>query len=205
MAEIELSLRHPELQILSDGTFRRLLKELSTRIRAIQGEDFQYLVENLDLKSSQQQSLSDRSKPQLEVLPAYYVSELSRGSLEIVVLLAASAAFVLKQTLGETLKEAWKESAAHRRLVKLLNSEERNERLVRKVEDVFGEGERLERFRVSEVKVVKARRVVSRVEVLLETPDEVLARMRLDQIDESFVIEQIEQRVRQLAKTSKSE
>lgn len=126
MAEIHLKFYHPDLDVISDRTFRALLKRISTSCRKIQTSEVLYLIKSdPDLTKEEKQSLTDKLKPQLDHIEGFYINRVERGSLEIYVTLTALGVWLLNVTVGESIKEAWKRVNMHRRLVDILSFKER--------------------------------------------------------------------------------
>jgi len=124
MNNLRIRLYHQKLDLLSDRTFRALLKRLSALSREIQTQEVLHFVNNSRLlELREKQSINDRIKPSLNHIPSYYIEKIEKGSLEIVLALTAFALWLLQQTVGETIKEAWKKTQFHKELVDYLSSD----------------------------------------------------------------------------------
>ncbi len=121
MNEFHVRIYHPDLDNLSDRTFRYLLKRASVLIREIQLQEvLAFIDEQPHLDQADRQSLRDTVIHQIESQEAYYVDRVERSSLTILVIGSAVGWFILKQTLGSTLKDAFKQTATHDALEKVL-------------------------------------------------------------------------------------
>ncbi len=128
---------HPDLDILSDRTIRSLLKKISVILREVQFQEIAYLIKQSDITPSEKQSLRDRLGGQLNHIEAYYLERLERGSLTLTVSLTAVAIWLLQQTIGESIKEAWRQSEMHKNLVSYLSGPQRKEVLVKNIDRVL--------------------------------------------------------------------
>lgn len=138
MKNIKFRIYHPSLDVLSDRTLRSILKKFSTLLKEVQFQEILYLVNTSKLSPSEKQSLRDRLQGPLNHIDSYYVEKIERGSLIIEVVLTAAGLWLLKNTLGESIKEAYKESEMHKYLVSYLsNSIERKEVIDRNIDRVF--------------------------------------------------------------------
>lgn len=172
MAEIVIELYHPELHALSDTTFRRLLAILSKKLRVIQIEEVETLVNELALPAEHERlrkSIRDRFKNKKNFADSFYIQRVTRGSTEIALLLSAVALWLLKVTIGEAVKESWLKSDLHRRIVGQLDTEVRLPRLRKLFERHLGKGEQLNRFRINQIDV-KVDGTGYSVLIVLETP-----------------------------------
>ncbi|MCL1122014.1 hypothetical protein N7V09_14225 [Shewanella seohaensis] len=97
------------------------MKKFSKLLREIQYQEVFYLINSSDLSPPEKQSLRDRLKAPLNHIDAYYVRRIEKGSILIESALTASALWLLVNTLGESIKEAWKLSEFHHRLVDYLS------------------------------------------------------------------------------------
>lgn len=138
MKNIKFKIYHPSLDVLSDRTLRSILKKFSTLLKEIQFQEVLYLINSCDLSLSEKQSLRDRLWGPLNHIDSYYVEKVERGSLIIEATLSAAGLWLLKNTLGESIKEAYSQSEMHKSLVSYLsNSNERKEVIDRNIERVF--------------------------------------------------------------------
>ena len=116
---------------------RSLLKRISTILREIQNQEVAYLIRSSETTPSQKQSLRDRLDGQLNHIEAYYLERLERGSLTLTVTLTALGIWLLQQTIGESIKEAWQQSNMHKELVAYLSGPQRKEVLDRNIDRVL--------------------------------------------------------------------
>ena len=101
--EIPAGIATAALQCVSDAFYRRELKDLHD-IR----DEFRE-IPSVALDAAEKR-MQDQRKD------AVLLQGLHKGSLEIAVVGAGLAIWFLKQTLGETVKEAWLESGLHERI-----------------------------------------------------------------------------------------
>lgn len=138
MKNITFEIYHPDLDIVSDRTLRSILKKFSSLLREIQYQEVFYLINSSDLTAPQKQSLRDRLKGPLNHIDAYYVERIEKGSILIVGALTATGLWLLKNTIGESIKEAWKQSEMHSNLVDYLSKPKvRDEVVDRCIDRVF--------------------------------------------------------------------
>ncbi|MDP5212562.1 hypothetical protein ORJ66_05850 [Pseudoalteromonas tunicata] len=138
MKNITFEIYHPDLDIVSDRTLRSILKKFSSLLREIQYQEVFHFINSSDLSPSQKQSLRDRLKGPLNHIDAYYVERIEKGSILIVGALTATGLWLLKNTIGESIKEAWKQSEMHSNLVDYLSKPKvRDEVVDRCIDRVF--------------------------------------------------------------------
>ncbi|MGR7921569.1 hypothetical protein ACU6RQ_10730 [Zobellella denitrificans] len=121
MKNITFEIYHPNLDTVSDRTLRSILKKMSSLLREIQYQEVFYLINHSSLSPSEKQSLRDRLRGPLNHIDAYYVQKIERGSILIEGALTAIGLWLLKNTIGESVKEAWKQSEMHKSLVSYLS------------------------------------------------------------------------------------
>ncbi|MFM5144087.1 hypothetical protein ACEUA0_16510 [Aeromonas veronii] len=117
MKDIYFKIYHPTLDLVSDRTFRSILKKFSSVIREIQYQEVMVLVNQSDLSPSEKKSIRDKLKGKLNHIDAYYIEKIERGSITITGLVTTAALGLLAVTVGESVKEAWKKSEFHKSLV----------------------------------------------------------------------------------------
>lgn len=138
MKDIYFKIYHPTLDLVSDRTFRSILKKFSSVIREIQYQEVMVLVNQSDLSPSEKQSISDKLKGKLNHIDAYYIEKIERGSITITGLVTTAALGLLAVTVGESVKEAWKKSEFHKSLVEYLTMDlTREKQIERNVDRVF--------------------------------------------------------------------
>lgn len=139
MKDIYFKIYHPTLDIVSDRTFRSILKRFSSVVREIQYQEVMVLVNQSDLSPSEKQSIRDKLKGKLNHIDAYYIEKIERGSITITGLVTTAALGLLAVTVGESVKEAWKKSEFHKSLVEYLTMDlTREKQIERNVDRVFG-------------------------------------------------------------------
>ncbi len=138
MKDIYFKIYHPTLDIVSDRTFRSILKRFSSVVREIQYQEVMVLVNQSDLSPSEKQSIRDKLKGKLNHIDAYYIEKIERGSITITGLVTTAALGLLAVTVGESVKEAWKKSEFHKSLVEYLTMDlTREKQIERNVDRVF--------------------------------------------------------------------
>ncbi len=138
MKDIYFKIYHPTLDLVSDRTFRSILKKFSSVIREIQYQEVMVLINQSDLSPSEKQSIRDKLKGKLNHIDAYYIEKIERGSITISGLVTTAALGLLAVTIGESVKEAWKQSQFHKSLVEYLTSDiTREKQIERNVDRVF--------------------------------------------------------------------
>ncbi|MGL6418281.1 hypothetical protein ACV1DN_08075 [Aeromonas allosaccharophila] len=138
MKDIYFKIYHPTLDIVSDRTFRSILKKFSSVVREIQYQEVMVLVNQSDLSPSEKQSIRDKLKGKLNHIDAYYIEKIERGSITITGLVTTAALGLLAVTVGESVKEAWKKSEFHKSLVEYLTMDlTREKQIERNVDRVF--------------------------------------------------------------------
>jgi hypothetical protein len=203
MNNVTLQLYHPTLNLLSDRTFRELLKKLSALTREIQAQEVLHLVRTSDLPSNLQQSLRDKLKPKLSHLTAYYVEDVKRGSLELVVSVTLVGIWLLQTTLGETIKEAWLQTQFHKKLLEYLTSSGSSGRrkTIEKNIDLVVNNWKLDKFLIQDVstKVDKSNDLTVRVKLESLPVSDEKAEELSKPVDVDFVVENGRQMLRKLS------
>lgn len=122
MNEFHIRIHHPELQNLSDRTFRQILKRASVLIREIQLAEVLDFIDEIELTQPQRQSLRDSVISSIETVPAYYVEKVERSSLELAIVATAGAWWLLDKTVGESVSVAFQKTELHRLIVEKLST-----------------------------------------------------------------------------------
>lgn len=117
MSSIRIKLRLENIQGVSDRTARTLLKDLSRVSRRAQMREIEAIMRAAKLDRALKQSIRDRLIDELADAPAYYLQHARAGSIEIVVVVGAVGIWLLQNTLGETFKDAWKETEFHNAVI----------------------------------------------------------------------------------------
>ena len=114
MQSVRVKLIYTEIEGVSDRTARNLLKSLSKVAREAQVREFNDVLRIDELLSRRErQSLRDKLQDELQAAPVYYLDRAESGSLEVTITLTGLLIWFLQNTLGETIKEAWKLTAMH--------------------------------------------------------------------------------------------
>ncbi|MGE6284300.1 hypothetical protein [Aeromonas taiwanensis] len=130
MKNIKFKIYHPTLDPVSDRTFRSILKKFSTLLREIQYQEVFFLINHSNITKSEKQSLQDRLKGPLNHIDAYYIERIEKGSIIIEAALTATGLWLLKNTIGESIKEAWKQSDMHESIVSYLSEPLQREKVI---------------------------------------------------------------------------
>lgn len=118
--DLHIKFYHPDIDILSDRTFRSLIKSFSQVCRSILVEEIDYLINEGNYDYGYSQSLKDRVKNEIPACPVYYVENVSKGSLELNVLVSGAIVILLTNTLGEDIKKAWDKTQISQEFQELL-------------------------------------------------------------------------------------
>lgn len=200
MKNIKFKIYHPTLDLVSDRTLRSILKKFSTLLREIQYQEVFFLINHSNITKSEKQSLQDRLKGPLNHIDAYYIERIEKGSIIIEAALTATGLWFLKNTIGESIKEAWKQSDMHEFIVSYLSEPLQREKVIdRNVDRVIDawnmDGfliENTTREKVDEDTVVFT--VNLRTDPLLETH----IKDNLQRIDTELVIREIKTEIERL-------
>ncbi|PYC67448.1 hypothetical protein C9J69_18200 [Vibrio cholerae] len=130
MKNIKFKIYHPTLDLVSDRTLRSILKKFSTLLREIQYQEAFFLINHSNITKSEKQSLQDRLKGPLNHIDAYYIEHIEKGSIIIEAALTAIGLWLLKNTIGESIKEAWKQSDMHESIVSYLSEPLQREKVI---------------------------------------------------------------------------
>lgn len=123
MGRIEVEINYQDIHVVSDRTARELLKELSKAIRWAQRSEVARVLYSAPIGRAQIQSLNDRLDHRLEVIPAYYLERLEEGSLKGKIIVSAFGLWLLQNTVGETIKEAWLAYDVHQAIIAYIKDE----------------------------------------------------------------------------------
>ena len=202
MNNLKLTVYHPSLDLISDRTFRFLLKKLSSLSREIQTAEVLYLINQSDLSASEKQSLRDRVQPPLEHIPAYYIENVRIGSIEVAVALTAVGIWLLQTTIGKSVEEAWKKTRMHEYIIQYLSSDKRRNVIQENVDSVVGNWP-VDRFLVERIeKEIDSDGDIS-VKVFLRTPEELEKVLEKQKVDVEFVVNQGKKKILEIEKASK--
>jgi len=200
MKNITFRIHHPTLNIVSDRTFRSILKKFSTLLREIQYQEVQYLITRSEIENSEKQSLRDRLEGPLNHIDAYYLGKVERGSIVIEVSLAATALWFLKNTVGESVKDAYRRSEMHKFLVDYLSgSVEREEVIDRNIDRVL-DAWNFEGFLVESIEKNKTDDETLQVTVNLRTEPRLTKELesRELKIDTNLVLRELKEEISKL-------
>lgn len=117
MASPIIEIDYADLPYISDRTARSILKDLSKAIRRAQAAEVEYFILSAGLSQQQIQSIRDRMRRPLQEAPAYYLEDLHAGSLWGKITISGFALWLLSATVGETVKDAWKETQIHNAII----------------------------------------------------------------------------------------
>lgn len=104
------------LDYVSDRTAREVMKATSKLMRRAQIAEISYLLKRAELPLSQYQSLLDRSVRFLEDAPLLNIQEARQGSWEMKAVVGALGLWFLQNTVGESVKDGWKETEVHEQI-----------------------------------------------------------------------------------------
>jgi hypothetical protein len=202
MKNITFEIYHPDLDIVSDRTLRSILKKFSSLLREIQYQEVFHLVNSSDLTPSEKQSLRDRLKGPLNHIDAYYVKRIEKGSILIEGALTAIGLWLLKTTIGESVKEAWKQSEMHSNLVEYLTkSKDREEVIDRCVDRVF-DAWNFDGFTIESIEKEKvgenAQDLKIRVNLNTDPMLKKHVKENVQEVDIEFVVNELEQEILRL-------
>jgi hypothetical protein len=177
MNNINFVFYHPHLSQISDRTLRSLLKKISAIAREIQSHEVLFLINTSDASPSEKQSMRDRLNGPLKHIPAYYLQNLERGSIELTITLTAVGIWLLQQTIGESIKESWLKSKMHKMLVNYLSGDLRRKVVDRHIDGIL-DGWIFDRYLIEDINkfIDDCGDITIRVE--LSTPDEIQSRIK---------------------------
>jgi hypothetical protein len=187
MRNLTVTIYHPAMSTLSDRTFRELLKEVSRRLNRIHKQEANYLIDSFQIADPQRQSLRDRIEGELPTIANYYIDKVERSSLTLILMFTGLAYYVLQNTIGKSVEEAWKQSEAHRQIVEYLSTDLRERRVKELINQQFPEGGRITRFRIVDVSFKKKPQRDLDANIQIDTPQEIET-TRGPAIDAAYVI-----------------
>lgn len=120
--EVRLTVSFPSLEVVSDRTLSTALRLISRSVRRVREAELVWILNRSGLSRRERQSIRDRLNRHLDGAATFYVERIERGSLGLEVLLAATAIWLLKETIGESIREGWKRTRTHRWLVHVLSN-----------------------------------------------------------------------------------
>jgi hypothetical protein len=176
MKNLKLNFYHPDLDIISDRTLRSLLKKISTIAKEIQYQEVSFIINQSQASGPEKQSLRDRLKGPLHHNEAYYVEKIERGSLTITVIVSSVGIWLLQQTIGESVKEAWLQSEMHKNLVAYLTSPTRKTIIDRNIDVVLG-GMTFDNYVIEDVQKIDVDKDTHMANISLTTPYRVRERI----------------------------
>ncbi|PHS68197.1 MAG: hypothetical protein COB23_09485 [Methylophaga sp.] len=199
MNNIKVVLYHPSLDVLSDRTFRSLLKKLSVLLRELQAREVYQLIESSPLDLNEKQSIRDRIKPDLNHLPAYYVEKIERGSLDISSLVSGSALLLVSTVIAKVINDVLDRKQFYKDFIDYLSSDRRKEVMEKNI-DIVIDNWSLDRYLIGDIQKNVDDSGDMNVKILLKTPDElekVLKETEVE-VDVDFVIKNSERILREL-------
>jgi hypothetical protein len=190
MNKVYITFYHPHLDIISDRTFRTFIKNTSKVVREIITDELQQITDELGLSLRERQSLKARLRNNDSKIVSYYLESVERGSLALTLSITAVGLWLLQQTLGETIKEAWKQSQLHEKLIDYLTKKRRIEWMEQELRHCFPKEKRFDRYVVESFKKEITANNDLHVHVILMTPDEIIEELenQFKLIDEDYVI-----------------
>ncbi len=134
MPKIRLDVTFHGLEYVSDRTAREVIKATSKLMRRAQIAEVVYILKRSELPLDQYQSLLDRSVKFMEDAPLLDIQEAHQGSWKMTALVGAFGLWFLQNTLGESLKDGWKDNPLHHE-IKDYVANSRAERLLEFLEE----------------------------------------------------------------------
>ncbi|MGV7222507.1 MAG: hypothetical protein ACQ9MH_13360 [Nitrospinales bacterium] len=211
--ETILKLFFPSLEVISDRTTRNTLKLVSKKVHKINLDEVEFFLDRSELRSPLRQSLLDRINPKLEGTTNYYIEVFKKGSLEIQVIISAlPLLWLLKNTVGKSISEAYEKSNLHRWLVSFLSNQvvKDSKSLNRKKDQLtkneaidgtrwkflqsqyefhFSEGSKFGRFEVENMNISQGKDGNMEVSVCFQTQEEFIDEVDREPIYTKTVIE----------------
>jgi hypothetical protein len=91
----------------------------------VEREDLEDLIDIIENTQAIESIVADASRHRISAYrgQSVLVESARGGSIELICVAGALAYWILDRTIGETIKEAWRESSAHRRLKEFLSQE----------------------------------------------------------------------------------
>ena len=123
MASLIVQVEYADLPFISDRTARSILKDLSKAVRHAQAMEVDLLLKTTNVGRRDRQSIKDRMRTPIQEGAVYYVEELIAGSLWGKLTISGFAIWLLSATVGETVKDAWKETEIHRGIIEYVKNE----------------------------------------------------------------------------------
>lgn len=203
MKNIAFKIYHPSLDIVSDRTFRSILKKFSTLLREIQYQEVLYLIKKSQLSPSEKQSLRDKLRGPLNHIDAYYIERIERGSLIIEGAMTAAALWSLKITVGESVKEAWKQSEMHKSLVTYLSGSKEREKVIERNVDRVLDAWNFDGFIVESIEKEHIENETLLVTVNINTEPSLAKHIKenVRKIDTDLVIQELNEEIEKLRST----
>ncbi len=188
--EVIVHLHHPEAFELSDHTTRRLLKDLARLLRRIQLDELRELIFSLPISKKKKEAVYNQAARLQKSYPSYYVEEFEKGSLEILIALSALGLYILRLTIGEDVKAAWKGTQASRKIREYLKKDLWGKRVAKRVKDELSQENALSRFEVEEIEI--STNGDYRIDVKLKTATEATQKRIKRRIDVESVRRELE-------------
>lgn len=200
MKELYLKIYHPELHLLSQITLNELIKDIGKLVKKNQLQLVNYIIDTSTLSFSEKQSIHDRVKHKLDRIPVFYIDDFKKNSVELTLSITAVCLWILSNTIGETLKDAYKESKFHKYIRKILLSkkvDDFDEEFFQKIKITIFD----RRFTVKEAQKFeeKDKRIIN---IELESPKELLPKdvMINTKINRSFVDKKSKEKIEVLSR-----
>ena len=164
---------------------------MSTLSREIQEQEVLFLINsNSFLEPNEKQSVRDRIASDLSHINSYYIEKVEKGSLTLTISLTAFAIWLLQNTIGESIKDAWKKTQFHQYIIDYLTSERRAD-ILNKNADIFLDSWMLERFLVDGRERTTDQQGNVTLKISLKTLESIEEHIRQheERVDVDFVIE----------------
>ncbi len=120
--DIKFSMYFPSSRGLSYQVLDSILSEIAKTVRKIERKELDFFLRKFSdaqLPQVTRDAIEFRFR-QIDVRRHLTISSVRSGSIELTILAAGTAYWVIDKTLGETLKDAWKSSELNRQLIDLL-------------------------------------------------------------------------------------
>ncbi|MDR3678436.1 MAG: hypothetical protein P4L41_00620 [Flavipsychrobacter sp.] len=96
---------HAELENISDGTFRQLIREYSKITNDILRAEIEFLLLKINLKYREKQSIQDKLYSRFSETTNFYIDKIEKGSLLLVGVIAATSILTLGFIVSSVVEE----------------------------------------------------------------------------------------------------
>lgn len=203
MNNVIIKLYQPELEVISDRTFRFILKKLSTIARNIQKYELLNIIDSCNLDDDKKNVFLEYLNPKLEHMEGFYLVKIERGSLNIL----TNMTEVAKKLLITSAEEKIKESEILLMLYKSLQDRLSNGNgifLEKKdvIENIVRETS-FDRFEIENVEIVPNEDKDIIITIILITNKEVDSSINKEKISYEYVFSLLNKKMSRLVKTEK--